>query len=74
MSELVSLLAMLNSISPLAVIALLGIVIYKLITNHKEIKENDLHTLPDILETLQRIEVTQSAAFGTIIAKLNGRT
>lgn len=73
MSELFSLLTMLNSLSPLAVIALLGIVIYTLITNHKEIKENDLHAMPDILETLQRIEVAQTAAFSTIIAKLNGR-
>lgn len=83
MDTLIALLQMLNSLSPLAVIALLGLVIFLLVRGNSqtieikekttEIKENDLHILPEMADTLRRIEVQQAAAFSTIIAKLNGR-
>jgi hypothetical protein len=79
MDLLVSLLSTLNSLSPLAVIALLALVLYyqakngsKSETNFDILTSNHLHELPVILETLQRMENAQSAAFATIIAKLNG--
>lgn len=74
-----NLLTTLNSITPMGIIALLGYVIYLLVKNKKNSKdqfsaitENHLHELPTILETLQRMEISQSVAFATIIAKLNG--
>ena len=75
MAGLISLLSTLNSLSPLAVIALLGLVIYIMVNKQPSkddvnvMKSNDLHA---ISETLQRIELAQTAAFSTIIAKLNG--
>ena len=75
MDALISLLTTLNSLSPLAVIALLGVVIFYMIKKQPTkndvdvMKTNDLHA---ISETLQRIELAQTTAFATIIAKLNG--
>lgn len=80
MDALIEFLKTLNSLSPLAVIALLGIVIFFLVRNQrgqKAIAENHLHGLPELLdltraqtETLQRIEV--SLAY--IKARINGRS
>jgi hypothetical protein len=75
----VNLLQVLNSLSPLGVISLLAYIIYLQVKQQKSsssqlanIADNHLHELPTILETLQRIEINQAAAFSTIIAKLNG--
>ena len=73
MSALITLLTTLNSLSPLAVIALLGLIIWTMVRNHKELKDNDLHSLPEVVETLRRMETAQAAGFATIIAKLNGK-
>ena len=82
MEVLIDLLKTLNTLSPLAVIALLAAVLLLQSRNHKtvqEIKGNDLHDLPDVAQhvrdisaTLQRIEVSQSENFSHIRAKLNG--
>ncbi len=84
MDVLLDLLKTLNSLSPLAVIALLGVVIYKLVGGNKsltsisedsssklnEIATNHLHELPDMAETLRRIESQQTAAFAKMITLL----
>lgn len=79
MDSLIELLKTLNSLSPLAVIALLGTVIFFQVKNSTKsdksfetLADNHLHDLPVILETLQRMETSQATAFATIIAKLNG--
>lgn len=56
MSEL---LTALNAMSPLAVIALLAIVIYQLVLQGKgqrKIATNHLHGLPEMASSLERIE------------------
>ena len=76
MDSVVALLQALNAMSPIGVIALLALVIYKQVQAAKKvtkIETNDLHTLPDMLETLQRIEVVMSREFSYIRARLNGR-
>ena len=76
MEEIVSLLTTLNGLSPLAVIALLGVVIFQLVRNKQQvaiIQDNHLHSLPDMVDTLQRIEVTLSALDSYLRARLNGR-
>jgi len=77
-----SLLQVLNSLSPLAVIALLAVIIFMMVQQNKgtakqeqvnEIRDNHLHDLPQMLETLQRIEVKLGEEFAYIRAKLNGK-
>ena len=75
-----ALLELLNSLTPIAVIALFGVIIYVLVTQGKtttaqvsSLKDNDLHVLPEMGATLRRIEISQAEAFATIIEKLNGR-
>jgi uncharacterized membrane protein YhfC len=63
----------LNELSPLGLAALLTIVIFMQVRGHRKvnkIESNDLHQLPEMLATLQRIEVNQSEAFATIITSL----
>ncbi len=83
MAALYSLLALLNTLSPLAVIALLGLVIFMLVKSKQEvttkvdiIAENHLHEVSDdlktIIEVLQRMEVRIGEEFSYIRAKLNG--
>lgn len=74
-----NILTFLNSLSPLGVISLLAYIIYLQVKGQNKstaqisnVTDNHLHDLPAILEILQRIETTQSAAFATIIARLNG--
>ena len=83
MSVIITFLQTLNTLSPLAVIALLAVVVFLQTKNHKSstwqadtiasIKDNDLHELPGIAETLRRIENTQASSFATIIALLTGK-
>ena len=87
MDWLISSIAVLNSASPLAVIALLGLIIFLLVRRDialtkkvDAIKHNDLHEMPEVAEnlrqvvlTLQRIEVKLSAEFAYIRARLNGQ-
>ena len=76
MDSLVVLLQALNAMSPVGVIALLALIIYKQVQAARKvtkIETNDLHTLPDMLETLQRIEVLMSREFSYIRARLNGK-
>ena len=77
---LLSLLSALNALSPLGVIALLGVVLFFLakertavISKVDNIADNHLHDLPEILATLQRMEVNMSSNFEYIKAKLNGK-
>jgi predicted mannosyl-3-phosphoglycerate phosphatase (HAD superfamily) len=79
MDAITTLLQTLNTLSPLAVIALLGVVIYVLVwkqpTNKDlaTIKNNDLHELPEMAETLRRIEIKLSEEFSFIRTRLNSR-
>ena len=69
MSTLLSFLAALNTLSPLAVIALLGLVLWRMAghatvaraavetrTAVEHIRTNDLHELPTIVLTLKAVE------------------
>ncbi|RPJ36156.1 MAG: hypothetical protein EHM35_08650 [Planctomycetaceae bacterium] len=74
--SLVALIQTLNSLSPLAVIGLLAIIIYRMVykqpTNrdfHK-LTTNDLHELPQMAETLRRIEICMLENFAFIVARL----
>lgn len=79
METLISFLQTLNSLSPLAVIALLGTIIFIQVKRQPsvdevtEIKDNHLHELPEIAETLRRIEIKMSEDFSYIKARLNGK-
>jgi hypothetical protein len=87
MDSLLELLKTLNTLSPLAVIALLGVVIYKLVGGNKsltslsedsssrlnEIATNHLHELPDMAETLRRIEKQQTESFTKMITLLENK-
>lgn len=80
MDSVIEIIKTLNTLSPLGVIALLALVLFYQAKNNKAavdssktlhtVRTNDLHELPEIAETLRRIEVTQSQAFATIIARL----
>ena len=57
MTELFSFL---QGVQPIGVIALLGLIIYMLVKSRQDktdIVDNHLHELPEILESLKRIEV-----------------
>lgn len=86
MESIISLLATLNSLSPLAVIALLGLVLY--VTIYKQpsrsdldtIKSNHLHELPQIAkdlrrmsDTMQRMETNMSTSFAAILGRMDRR-
>ena len=76
MDSLTAFLELLKTMSPLAVIALLGVVILLLVRGNRQVtsvKENDLHHLPEILTALQRIEVSLADNFSWIRSRLNGR-
>jgi hypothetical protein len=83
MTGLTSFLSTLNSLSPLAVIALLGVVIFYMVKYQAKaaqittLTDNHLSDLPAILdglnsirETLQRMEVDNVRAFSAILSKL----
>lgn len=88
MEALVSFLETLNSLTPLAVIALLGLAIFTMVwknpfkplqTTLAEVKDNHLHCLPEIaedikkaVEILQRIEIKQAEEFAHLKARVNG--
>jgi len=82
MELLNTLLHTINELSPLAVIALLVVVVFLQTQNHKKvvsIQKNDLHELPEIMSTLrhisatlQRIEVSQGEHFSYLTARVNG--
>lgn len=78
--SIVTLLNTLNALSPLAVIGLLSVIIYVIVYKQPSkrelniIKHNDLHYLPEMAETLRRMEVTMGENFAHIRARLNGRT
>jgi 3'-phosphoadenosine 5'-phosphosulfate sulfotransferase (PAPS reductase)/FAD synthetase len=65
MDSLISLLETLNSLSPLAVIGLLGTVIFLLVKGKTAADEkietvatNHLHEMPELVETMRRIEAS----------------
>ena len=75
-ADLTALIASLNAMSPLAIIALLAFIINHLVRGHRvmtaqvdKLRLNDLHNLPEMMETLRRIEAALTAGFATIIAK-----
>lgn len=74
--SLISLLEVLNTLSPLAVIGLLSVIIYVIIWKQPTkqelgiIRNNDLHELPQMAESLRRIEASLAHNFAYIVAKL----
>ncbi len=86
MDSLLEFLNALNSLSPLAVIALLGTIIFILVRRKAaspeavaEIKDNHLHDMPEMVatlrkidETLQRMEVRIAEDLAYIRARING--
>ena len=84
MESIVGLLATANSLSPLAVIALLAVIIFLLVRGKQEVSsqvstlsDNHLHDvtnqLAQISETLQRLEVSVSENFAYLKARLNNK-
>lgn len=76
MEWLASLVLQLNSLTPLAIIGLLGVIIFLLVRSKQQVnhlKHNDLHNLPEMLAILQRIEVRLAEEFSWMRAKLNGK-
>lgn len=79
---IVTLLQTLNTLSPLAIIGLLSVIIYVIVWKQPTkrefsrelnvIKSNDLHELPEMAESLRRIELMLADNFSYIRAKLNG--
>lgn len=69
----------LTNVQPLGVIALLGVVIYMLVKNQqgqKRIATNHLHGLPEMAETLKRIEEKLDRNFeklSTDVSYIRGR-
>lgn len=88
METLIAILDALNKLTPLGVAALLGLVIFVMVYKNPfkpvekkldEVKDNHLHELPAMVEslrsisdTLQRIEVEMSKEFSYIKARING--
>ena len=76
----------LNTVQPVGVIALLGVVIYMLVRQQLNVKtvekgqqnlaDNHLHELPEIANTLRRMEAKQSEIAEHIVyvrARVNGK-
>lgn len=83
--EIVSIVTALNSLTPVAIIGLLAFVLFyqaknnKAAVDHTEtlatIKGNDLHELPEMADTLRRIEYMLQAMNNNIVyikARVNG--
>ena len=69
-----------KTLSPLAIIGLLIGVIYMVLAQRQQVqshfdrlRENDLHELGEMTDTLRRIEVKLSEEFSFIRARLNGK-
>ena len=87
MDIVIELLTTLSAMSPLAVIALLGTIIFMMVKGKtavdakaETIASNHLHELPQIAsdirsmaESLQRIEVKMSEDFNYLKGRINGR-
>lgn len=86
LADPVELFKLLNSVSPLAVVALLSYIIYMLVNNKRQVsavKDNHLHDLPEMLEllrsmnaSLERQEWTLKNVSDHIVyirARVNGR-
>lgn len=85
MDAIAALLTQLNTLSPLGVIALLGLIIYMLVKAKDAkvdvdakidmIKDNHLHGLPEMAEALKRIETVLQNMNDNIVwvkARING--
>ncbi len=70
----------LNSLTPLGLAGLLGVVIYLQVRNQTKVKtitENHLHGLPEMAESLRRIETTLKDINDHVIylrARVNGKS
>lgn len=81
METVITLLTTLQSLSPLAVIGLLSVIIYVLLKGKQEVttlKSNDLHELPamaedlrEIVKVLQRLELRMVEEFTYLRATMN---
>lgn len=85
MDTITTLLSQLNSLSPLGVIALLGLIIYMLVKAKDAkvdvdakidmIRDNHLHGLPEMTESLKRIETVLQNINDNLVwvkARING--
>lgn len=76
MEWIVSIVGAANALTPLGIIGLLVMILLLQARNKKDvaaISNNHLSGLPEIAETLRRIEVKMGEEFSYIRAKLNGR-
>ena len=80
MNPIITFLTTLDSLSPLAVIALLGTIIFMLVKGKtasakalQTVQTNHLHELPEMADTLRRIETRMAEYFTYIKAKIDGR-
>lgn len=76
MEWIVSVVSAANSLTPLAIIGLLVMILLLQAKNKRDvtaISDNHLSDMPEIAETLRRIELKLSEEFSYIRAKLNGR-
>jgi len=77
MDGILELLTALNSMSPLGVTALLGVIIYILVKRQpskaelSDVKTNHLHELPAMAETLRRMESLMIENFTEIRIQLS---
>ena len=74
METISTVVAALNSLSPLGIIALLSYIIYLQVRSHAQvetIKTNDLHDVPEVIESLRRIELMLATEFSYIRSRLN---
>ena len=72
MDQLITFLQHLNSLSPLAVIGLLGVIILILVRGKRKVDKIESNDLHQVTEILQRIEVMLSREFSYVRTKLNG--
>jgi hypothetical protein len=77
MTELLALLELLNKFSPLGLAALLAVIVVFLLvkggTQMDKLQNNHLHDLPEMRESLQRIEVTLAGGFSELKTVLRER-
>lgn len=80
LADALALLQALSSLSPIGVIALLGVVIWMLVRNQRgqqQIADNHLHELPEMAQTLREIKsllYEHGKALEYIKARINGGT
>jgi len=76
MTELNSLLELVNKLSPLGIAGLLAVIVFLLVKSRGQmdsLQSNHLHELPEMKDSLQRIEVTLAQGFTELKTVLRER-